>query len=105
MPAGLALLARTVPPEQAARATGRALGAAGSATAAGPVLGGALTSLAGWPWVFLAVVPLTAAAAAAARSRRAADPAEVAEAAAWLLSDRSSYVTGTVLRVDGGMLA
>lgn len=36
---------------------------------------------------------------------RAADPAEVAEAAAWLLSDRSSYVTGTVLRVDGGMLA
>ncbi|MEV8527518.1 SDR family oxidoreductase [Streptomyces sp. NPDC052000] len=36
---------------------------------------------------------------------RAADPDEVAEAAAWLLSDRSSYVTGTVLRVDGGMRA
>jgi NAD(P)-dependent dehydrogenase (short-subunit alcohol dehydrogenase family) len=34
--------------------------------------------------------------------RRAADPAEIAEAAAWLLSDRSSFVTGTVLRVDGG---
>lgn len=34
--------------------------------------------------------------------RRMADPAEIAEAAAWLLSDRSSYVTGTVLRVDGG---
>ncbi|WP_217200263.1 SDR family NAD(P)-dependent oxidoreductase [Streptomyces buecherae] len=33
--------------------------------------------------------------------RRAADPVEIAEAAAWLLSDRSSYVTGTVLRVDG----
>ncbi|WP_039821152.1 MFS transporter, partial [Nocardiopsis halophila] len=75
MPAGLALLARTVPPEQAARATGRALGAAGSATAAGPVLGGALTSLAGWPWVFLAVVPLTAAAAAAALAVR--EPAPV----------------------------
>ncbi|OMI39008.1 short-chain dehydrogenase/reductase SDR [Streptomyces sparsogenes DSM 40356] len=37
--------------------------------------------------------------------RRAADPDEIAQAAAWLLSDRASYVTGTVLRVDGGMLA
>ncbi|MFF1375353.1 SDR family NAD(P)-dependent oxidoreductase [Streptomyces sp. NPDC058308] len=36
---------------------------------------------------------------------RAADPREIAEAAAWLLSDRASYVTGTVLAVDGGMLA
>ncbi len=34
---------------------------------------------------------------------RPAAPEEIAEAAAWLLSDRSSYVTGTVLRVDGGM--
>lgn len=34
---------------------------------------------------------------------RAADPDEIAQAAAWLLSDRASYVTGTVLRMDGGM--
>lgn len=37
--------------------------------------------------------------------RRAADPDEIAQAAAWLLSDRASYVTGVVLRVDGGLRA
>lgn len=36
---------------------------------------------------------------------RAAAPDEIAQAAAWLLSDRSSYVTGTVLPVDGGVRA
>ncbi|MEU6254514.1 glucose 1-dehydrogenase [Streptomyces sp. NPDC047043] len=36
---------------------------------------------------------------------RAADPHEIAEAAAWLLSDRASYVTGVVLSVDGGSRA
>jgi NAD(P)-dependent dehydrogenase (short-subunit alcohol dehydrogenase family) len=37
--------------------------------------------------------------------RRAAEPEEIAEAAAWLLSDRASYVTGVCLPVDGGLRA
>jgi len=37
--------------------------------------------------------------------RRMAHPGEVAEAILYLLSDRSSFVTGTVLEVDGGYLA
>lgn len=36
---------------------------------------------------------------------RIAEPREIAEAAAWLLSDRASFVTGTALAVDGGMTA
>lgn len=32
-------------------------------------------------------------------------PAEVAEAAVWLLSDAASFTTGATLRVDGGFLA
>lgn len=37
--------------------------------------------------------------------RRGAEPGEIAEAVAWLLSERASYVTGVVLPVDGGASA
>ncbi|MEU7420016.1 SDR family NAD(P)-dependent oxidoreductase [Streptomyces antibioticus] len=43
--------------------------------------------------------------AAAAIQRRLADPVEVARAAAWLCSDRSSFVTGAAVPVDGGATA
>lgn len=35
--------------------------------------------------------------------RRLAEPAEIAEAVLWLLSDAASYVTGTTLRCGGGL--
>lgn len=37
--------------------------------------------------------------------KRMAEPREVAEAALWLLSDRSSFATGSHVAVDGGILA
>lgn len=37
--------------------------------------------------------------------RRVAEPSEIGDAVAWLLSDRSSYVTGIALPVDGGWVA
>jgi 3-oxoacyl-[acyl-carrier protein] reductase len=36
--------------------------------------------------------------------KRAARPSEVAEAAVFLASDESSYITGQVIRIDGGLL-
>jgi NAD(P)-dependent dehydrogenase (short-subunit alcohol dehydrogenase family) len=36
---------------------------------------------------------------------RLAEPSEVADAVEWLLSDASSFVTGNVVMVDGGMSA
>jgi NAD(P)-dependent dehydrogenase (short-subunit alcohol dehydrogenase family) len=35
---------------------------------------------------------------------RPADPREIAEAAAWLLADQASFVTGQALAVDGGLV-
>ncbi len=35
--------------------------------------------------------------------RRVAEPADIADAILWLMSDKSSYATGAVLRVGGGL--
>lgn len=37
--------------------------------------------------------------------QRLGEPAEVADAAVWLCSDAASFVTGTILTLDGGKLA
>lgn len=37
--------------------------------------------------------------------RRPAEPIEIAQAAAWLLSDYASFITGVILPVDGGLTA
>ena len=42
---------------------------------------------------------------AAIPMRRVAQPSEIGDAVAWLMSDKSSYVTGVALPVDGGWVA
>ncbi|MFF3095115.1 SDR family NAD(P)-dependent oxidoreductase [Streptomyces cyaneofuscatus] len=51
------------------------------------------------------VPQLEQAAAARAIQHRLADPAEVAQAAAFLLSARASFITGSAMAVDGGCSA
>lgn len=43
--------------------------------------------------------------AAGVPARRVADPAEIAAAVAFLVSDEAAYISGAVLRIDGGLTA
>lgn len=51
------------------------------------------------------VEAVAAASTATIPMKRYGNPEEYADCVAFLASDRSSYVTGSILRVDGGMLA
>ncbi|MDJ0356656.1 MFS transporter [Paenarthrobacter sp. PH39-S1] len=57
-PTALALIAAVFPTERRGRALGIASGVTGLSTLLGPVLGGAVTSLFGWSWIFWLNVPI-----------------------------------------------
>ncbi|ANW22357.1 MFS transporter [Streptomyces clavuligerus] len=82
MPVGLSLLTNVYPPELRGRATGRALGIGGIATACGPFIGGALTDAVSWRAVFWLNIPLAAL------------------GAVWASRTAESYDTATHRRVD-----
>jgi EmrB/QacA subfamily drug resistance transporter len=59
-PAAVGMMYTLVPAERAGVAGGLILGIAGVGNAIGPVLGGLIVDAAGWRWVFLINLPLTA---------------------------------------------
>jgi len=60
IPSSLALLNASYPPERRGRAVGLWVTITSFAVPLGPLLGGALTDLAGWQWIFIINVPLCA---------------------------------------------
>ncbi|MEM1125274.1 MAG: MFS transporter [Bacteroidota bacterium] len=66
VPGSLALLRAFFPPEERGAAIGTWAGAAALTSAAGPLLGGYLVDVAGWRWMFVALVPFAAVALALA---------------------------------------
>ncbi len=87
LPPALSLLSVMFPPAERPRALAIWAGIAGLGMALGPIIGGALVDLAGWPWVFLVNVPVALVAVPAGRfllpeSRRpGAPPLDLAGAA------------------------
>jgi len=76
MPAVVALVAANFPAERRTKAYGTVAAAGAVAVAAGPIIGGAVTTSLSWRWVFIGEVVVTLAIAALARRLSDAPPAE-----------------------------
>lgn len=64
LPQSLSIIARLYPPEQRGRAVGIWSAAASASAAAGPVIGGILVDIGGWPYAFWVNIPMGVAALA-----------------------------------------
>lgn len=101
-PATLALLRTACPADRLAGAVAVRTGAIGIASAAGPVLGGALVALLGWRAVFLLNLPFALGTAALALAVRTPPPDAAGRAGG--PSAEGPAVTGTRLNTGGAAL-
>lgn len=104
MPTAFALVSNATDEDVRPRVAGALLGIAGVGTALGPVVGGLLASTAGWRWVFLLNVPITALALVGGlrlpESRNANVPRSLAALDRWGVLAVVGGLTGISLAID-----